>query len=415
VYTAPRHRRWSLAASSALMLSLAAASNTQAFIELTKNATLVPVPEVTTDPNEGVTVGVLPVVLISNDQQQLRSIVAPDVRYNDITGVYPSLRFFDYPTPKQKLLLQGGKATKIGEYFEAMYSGEDLLDGWLDARVQALHENDPFERFFGFGNETTQSAETNYTSDTGGLSGSIGLNLPYHLQATTRTRWRVVRLRKGGIDSITQLVGDPQYAQTPGIDGATVVGQRFGLRYDTRDFSDIPTEGIMTDGGIEVIDKALGSSASYVKYGLEGRSFLPLKRDKQFVLATQAVLDYIQGGDRAPFYDRSALGGMRSFRGAGSNRYIDNNRCFLRSELRSNVWQPAFLLERFKVHGHIELAPFFELGRVFNSSRTFPLQDPHVAGGLGFRAVIAPQVVAYVDFASTGGGPSVFTGVDYPF
>ena len=52
---------------------------------------------------------------------------------------------------------------------------------------------------------------------------------------------------------------------------------------------------------------------------------------------------------------------------------------------------------------------------MFNSSREFPLEDLHVVGGLGFRAVVVPQVVAYVDFGSSGGAPAAFTGIDYPF
>jgi hypothetical protein len=43
------------------------------------------------------------------------------------------------------------------------------------------------------------------------------------------------------------------------------------------------------------------------------------------------------------------------------------------------------------------------------------LEDLHIVGGLGFRAVVVPQVVAYVDFGSSGGAPAAFTGIDYPF
>jgi hypothetical protein len=387
----------------------------QGFISLGKNATLVPVPEIITDPNEGETVGVLATILVTDESQEIRRMIAPDVRYNQNTGVYPMFRWFEYPTDKQRFLLQAGKATKIGEYFEGIYSGEDLYHGWFDIRLRAFHENDPFERFFGFGNDTTSDTETNYTSDTGLLVGSIGVNLPAGMQVGTQTRWRVVRLRKGAVDSVTQLIGDPMFANVPGIDGATMVGQRFSVRYDSRDDLFISTEGSFADADIEVIDEALGSSASYVKYGLEGRWFLPLRRDKQFILASQAALDYMEGGDRAPFYDRNPLGGESSLRGFGSNRFIDNNRFFARSELRSNVWEPRWITEQFKVRGHMEVAPFIELGRVFSSSRTFPLENPHVDGGVAFRAVIPPQLVAFVDVATTGGSPAVFTGVDYPF
>ena len=385
------------------------------FISVGDNVTLVPLPEIIVDPNEGETVGVLATLLFTDESQHIRRMIAPDVRYNQNTGLYPTLRWFDYPTSNQRFLLQAGKATKIGEYFEGNYNGEDLHDGWFDVRLRLFHENDPFERFFGFGNDTPDSAETNYTSDTGLLQGYFGVNVGADMQVGTQTRWRVVRVRKGAVDSVTQLIGDPRFVSVPGIDGATVVGQRFSVRYDSRDDTSISTEGGFADAGVEVIDQALGSSASYVKYGFEGRSFLPLRSDKRFILASQVALDYMQGGDRAPFYDRSALGGERSLRGFGTNRFIDNDRFFARSELRSNVWEPHWITTRFKVHGHMEVAPFIELGRVFSSSHTFPLENPHVDGGIAFRAVIPPTLVAFVDFATAGGSPAVFTGVDYPF
>ncbi|HVN87318.1 MAG TPA: BamA/TamA family outer membrane protein [Candidatus Binatia bacterium] len=391
------------------------ATPVRGFISLGDNRTLIPVPEIITDPNEGETFGILAVVMNTNDTQDIRSFIAPDVRYNHITGWYPTFRFYSYPSDKQKFTLQAGKATTIGENFEGTYDGERLLDGWLDAHFRAFHENDPFERFFGFGNSTVDAAETNYTGDTTILLAGLAVNLPLHLQVGTQIRVRDERIRKGGVDSVAQLVASPSYAGTPGLSPTTIVGQRFSIDYDSRDASAIATEGSLALAGIEIVDEALGSSASYVKYTLEGRSFQPLRRDKAFILAMQGVLDYIEGGDRAPFYDRSALGGMRSLRGFGSSRFIDNHRCFVRGELRSNVWEPQFLTDQFNVRGHIELAPFLEMGRVFNTSRTFPLSDPHVDGGVGLRAVVAPQVVAYVDFGTSGSGPSVFTGVDYPF
>ncbi len=405
--------RRAVPAAVALLVALTSAAH--AFIPVGKNATLVPLPEIITDPNEGQTFGVLATILVTDEQKQIKRIIAPDVRYNSITGVYPMFRLFEYPSDRERILLQAGKATKTGEYFEASYVGDDLFDGLLNIQARAFHENDPFERFYGFGNETTGDTETNYTSDTGILLASVAINLPYSLQVGTRTRLRVVRVRQGGVDSVDQLVSDPRFADVPGRSGATVVGQRFAFGYDTRDSPNMATEGNLLDAGVEIVDSALGSSSSYLRYDFEGRSFLPLRRDKRLILATQAVLNYMQGGDRAPFFERNALGGVHSLRGFGSNRFIDNDRFFIRSELRSNVWEPTWLTDRFNVVGHLEAAPFVELGRVFASSRTFPLEDLHAVGGLGLRAVIPPQLIAYVDLGTSGGAPSVFTGIDYPF
>lgn len=374
--------------------------------------TIIPLPEIIQDPNEGTTVGFLPVVLIATEAKSVRSIFAPDVRYNDITGVYPMLRFFDYPDPKQKWYVMGGKGTSRGEYVEGDYNGEDLLGGWLNLWANARHEQDPFERFFGFGNDTPDSNEANYTSTSEAASVFTGLNLPYALQATAQTRIRLVRVGRGGVTHLPQ-VRDPAsgFADAKGVDGATVVGERFGIAYDTRDFTGIPTQGYFANSGIEIIDKALGSSDSFIKYGFEGKAFVPLRADKKFVLALHGALDYIQHGQNAPFYEKNSVGGIHSLRAYGTRRFSDNHRFLLQGELRTNVYER----ELFGVRAHLEVAPFVDLAEVFHSASEFPLEKLHPVGGVGFRAVVVPQVVAYVDFGTSGGGPAAFTGIDYPF
>ena len=413
-------RRWWRRCGQLVALGVASAGMlwppvAPAFIPVGHNMTLVPVPEIITDPNEGTTLGVLATLLMSDDDGNVTRMIAPDVRWNHITGWYPSFRYYDYSRPKQRIFFQAGKATRTGEYIDATYAGDEVWRGWLDLRGRVFHENDPFERFYGFGNGTRDSAETNYLSDSTAVSGSVQVNVTRAWHAGVQARVRVMRVREGGVDSVDQLVDDPKLNTVPGINGATIVGPRFVVRYDTRDDTMLSTEGHLAELGLEVIDKAFGASTSYLRYSLDGRSFLPLRPDKRVILATQAVLEYMQGGDRAPFYERSAIGGIRSVRGFGTNRYLDNDRFLARSEFRCNVWEPRWLTQQFHVNGHLEVAPFFETGRVFASSRTFPLEDLHYAGGSGFRAVIPPQLVAYVDVGSTGRGVAVFTGVDYPF
>jgi len=373
---------------------------------------VIPLPEIIVDPNEGTTVGLLPVILFSNDDKSVRRIVAPDIRYNDITGVTPTLRLFEYPDPKQSYYLVGGKGTRRGEYFEANYFGEDLRDGWFDIRANGRHEQDPFERFFGFGNDTPKSNEANFTSTTNALSLMVGVNLPAALQIFFQSRLRHVRIGRGGVSDIPQVrQAASGFSKIKGADGGTIIGTRVGLAYDSRDRTAIPTEGLFGTGSVEVVDRSLGSSASFIKYGAELKSYTPLRADKRLILALHAVADYLQHGSNAPFFEHNAVGGIHSLRGFGSNRFTDNHRFFLQGELRSNVYDR----EIFGVAAHLEIAPFIDLGKVFHAAREFPLEDLHVVGGVGFRAVVVPQVVAYVDLGTAGGAPAAFTGIDYPF
>lgn len=149
----------------------------------------------------------------------------------------------------------------------------------------------------------------------------------------------------------------------------------------------------------------------FTKYNLEAKGFVPLRPDNKYILALHSALDYLQDGDDAPFYERNSVGGIHSLRAFGSNRFTDNDCFVLQAELRDNVYER----EIFGVRAHLEVAPFLDAAKVFHSSREFPLEDLHLVGGLGVRAVVVPQVVAYVDFGSSGGAPAAFTGIDYPF
>jgi len=47
--------------------------------------------------------------------------------------------------------------------------------------------------------------------------------------------------------------------------------------------------------------------------------------------------------------------------------------------------------------------------------RTNPIGDLHWDYGLGFRGIVRPQIVAFVDVGQGSEGLKVITGIDYPF
>ena len=132
---------------------------------------------------------------------------------------------------------------------------------------------------------------------------------------------------------------------------------------------------------------------------------------ERFVLAIHSVLDYLNDAQSAPFYERNSIGGVKSLRGFGTDRFVDSNRFFSTVELRTL----AVRRQLFDVMTELEVAPFIDAGQVFNSARTVPLDDLHFVGGVGFRGLVRPQVVGFVDIGYGSDGPAVFTGLDYPF
>jgi outer membrane protein assembly factor BamA len=375
--------------------------------KLTKS--FIPLPEILTDPNEGNTYGFLQVVLFLDEQKIIRYILAPDVRYNKITGVYPAFRLFGFPSIGTKWSIVLRKSQNIDEDYEVRYANDAFWQDRLRLLAVAGFSQDSTERFFGFGNGSSESEESNYTAREGVADLLLAYRLQPTLELTYRSRLRVFRVRKGGLDEDdVPFIGD-EHPGTPGLGGATIVGQEFGLVYDTRDDSSIPREGAVGVVAAEVVPRALGSSISIVKYAAEARKFIPF-RDR-FVLAMHTRLDYIQGDDDVPFFEQNDVGGRDTLRGFGGGRFVDKDRFFASAELRTRVYNR----EIFGVNAELELAPFLDFGQVFHSSRDSPFSNLHAVGGLGFRGVVRPQVVGFVDVGAGEQGVAAFTGLEYPF
>ncbi len=368
---------------------------------------IIPLPEILTDPNEGNTFGFLPVILLLDRNGRLEHIIAHDIRYNKITGWFPSFRLLGYPTVDQRYFITLRKSEKIDEDFIGEYERDGVLDGAMDALVNVTYFRDSRLRFFGFGNNTKQSGETNYTQDKFATLLRIIYRPIENFEVGLQERLENVSVGRGGVTDLP-FTGTV-YPGTPGLDGSTVNGQGITVAYDDRDSTTITNHGTLGAAHVEVVDKALGSTESYLKYGFEFRRFVPFR--ERCVLAFHSVLDYLTNANQVPFYERNAIGGVKSLRGFGADRFVDANRFFSTVELRVM----ALRRQMFDVTTELEVAPFVDAGQVFNSKSTVPVDDLHFVGGIGFRGLVRPQVVGFVDIGIGSDGPAVFTGLDYPF
>ena len=371
---------------------------------------VIPIPEFITDPNEGNTYGILPVVLFTDEQDQIKYMLAPDFSYNDTKGFFPRLRFFGYPSRTRQYALVAGKSTTKDERYLAEYKDRGLWDGraWLFAG--AMHEQDSTERFFGFGNSSHEDKESNYTNNDTLAELYPGFWIVPNLGLAYKMGIRSHGLSTGQVDSLPYI--KTEHPGVPGLDRGTYWTHRLELIWDSRDDIDIPSSGVFGSVYAEGANEALGSATSFFKFGWEWRQFVPLSwRNWTAVLAMRALIDYVSAGDDTPFWERSTLGGRTALRAFGADRFIDLNRSLGSIELRT----PVYGRHMFGVNPVLELAPFFETGQVFNGVTQSPVDDLHIAYGMGFRAVIRPQIVAFVDVGFGYEGSAVFSGVNYPF
>jgi hypothetical protein len=384
----------------------------------------IPIPEVITDPNEGTTIGLLGVVLFLDDQQQIQYMFAPDVRYNQTKGVFPTLRFFGYPTLTRRYSVVLGKSTTKDEDYEAEWADRGLWDGRAFLVSSFLHEKDSTERFYGLGNDTGKLQESNYTDVDTVAQATPGVWLLPHLNLSYRMRIRDYGIERGQVTSLP-FIGTGRVCNDPTTEshcsprdtadprfrrGGDFWAHQAALTYDSRDEIDIPSRGMLALAYTEVADRRLGSTSSFVKFGAEWRRYTPLRQGNP-VLALHVQADYVSGSSDLPFWEQSSLGGHRSLRGYGSHRFIDFNRSLANAELRWDVWHRKL----FGVNAVLEVTPFIDTGQVFHSVSDNPVSDLHWVGGVGFRGVVRPQIVGFVDIGRGSEGNAIFTGIDYPF
>jgi len=372
-------------------------------------AVIIPLPVIATSPNEGVTVGALSAILLHNAKDEVSTLAAPQVNYNEYFGATFTLYGAFYPSPTRNWELNLSKSTTINQDYEVKYRDKTFMDGKLEWFVFPYVFSDGSARFFGFQSNSLKESETNYADEEYGLTVTVGYDLTKHLQIQFGERIRKVNIGRGAVTSLPFIRDRYTDWQVPGISGFTAHAQKLAIIYNTLDSRDMPTTGIYLKASFENSAKALGSSADYRHYEAEAKGYLPLAEAK-YITVGRLVYNQTLGGS-VPFLERSILGGETTLRGYGRNRFIDSSYLLLNLEERIRL----FRWNLFDVNTDWELAPFIDFGAVMESLDRADTRSFEFNPGIGFRAVVRPNIVGRVDIGFGNEGPAVFVGLGYPF
>jgi outer membrane protein assembly factor BamA len=369
----------------------------------------IPLPVIASSPNEGITYGALGAFLLHNEKDEVCSLFAPQLNQNDNFGTSATLYGAYYPSPDRSVEFNLSKSTKVNNDYEVKLRDQTLLDKKLELNAFLFSFSDGSARFFGFQSTSSPEDETNYADQERGFNLSGGYPVFDHTQFVLGERFRRVRIGEGAVKKVPFLRNEFTPEQVPGSTGFTAHAQSFSLVYSTLDSATIPTSGTRAKASIEVSASALGSSADYRHYDAEVKHYRS-GYDGRFI--TVGRLAYSQTlGDNVPFLERSTLGGENTLRGYGRNRFIDSSYllCNLEERIRLFRW------DLFGVLADWELAPFIDLGGVMKSLVEVNTNAFEFNPGIGFRAVIRPNIVGRVDVGIGREGPAVFVGLGYPF
>lgn len=385
------------AAAALLLLAAPVVAETQYF----------PLPAVGTTKNDGSDVGLIMPTLVTKPDGDLHYLVAPMLIYNTIVGARGSVNVFHYEPGGRELRFIGSISERIERKVLFSYIDPAFSNGRYALSVGGTFFKNATARFFGLGPATGENDETNYTAREFRAYWKFGLHMNEVTQIAVGQRYRDMRLQRGATDLPFTL---DVFPTVDGTQGASILGHRATFHYDTRDNLVSPTDGAQVTGYAELNQNLRNDDHPvFYRYELEAKKLFP-SDSKRMILVVRGDLQ-LTFGEQVPFYEQSSLGGQNNLRGYGVDRFIDKHLVVVNIEERIHVLRAKFL----NVAAELEVAPFVDIGRVFNTFQTEILTNYRVTPGIGFRAMVRPNVVGRVDYGYSKEGGAVFAGLDYPF
>lgn len=128
-------------------------------------APFIPIPEVAADPDNGTTVGIIPTWLRTDENHDIRQIIAPDIIHNPYFGYGVHGRIYDYPSTDEQWSVIGGIKQRVERSIDGEYQTGRLRDRLWSVNLSVIYDRDGTPRFYGIGNRSLAGNQTNFTGE----------------------------------------------------------------------------------------------------------------------------------------------------------------------------------------------------------------------------------------------------------
>jgi outer membrane protein assembly factor BamA len=368
-----------------------------------------PIPAISTSKNDGNDFGLIVPVLITGADGDLKYLVAPMAIHNSYVGARGTINLFRYEPGGKQLKAMASWSERIEHKFLVNYVDPGFSNGRYSIEFGAMNFKNATMRFYGLGPTTQKGEQTNYTASETRLNWRFGVYANEVTQIAVSQRLRIMQPIQQGAATMFPFARDV-FPEAPGMDGATILGQRITFHYDTRNNLVTPTDGMAITAYAELnYNFHRGVDPLYSRYGLEVKKMFA-SESKRAILVVRGELQATLGSD-VPFYEQSSLGGQNNLRGFGVDRYIDKQLIAFSVEERIHILRTRLA----GVMADFEIAPFIDTGQVFNSYKNVSFKDYRITPGIGFRGIIRPNVVGRIDYGFSKEGGAIFAGLDFPY
>lgn len=287
--------------------------------------------------------------------------------------------------------------------------GGVILEERSFMNIRTGYERTLTRRFFGFGDDTKESAESAYTEETEWLAFELqkplleaGHDVIFRLGA--RLEHRNLGAADVSGEPSTDVAFPTQFADD---DRHDMLWLEFGARHDTRDSQHLPYNGwhggfdvrvapLQTHGDVGAIFSTDGSWISPVPNLLHDEGDGDEEHPPTDSIALGAQVRSVSGD--LPFWAHPSLGGASTLRGYIGNRFTDDASWHVSGEYRFWAIPRGFAISEGIRVERLGAALFYELGAVASDVGKFDTAKVHDSYGFSLRATIDRQAAFRIDF-----------------
>src|ERR1700730_5877977 len=201
-------------------------------------APFIPVPEIDVSPVGGATLGLIPVLLTLDENDEIRQIIAPDIIHSQYFGWGSGGGIFAYPSKDSQWTVVGGGKQQVEREFDAQYvKGLVRSDTWTWS-LHANYDRSGTPRFYGLDSDSQLADQTNYVNNQGHVEATAGWNITQQWQVSYLLRWGFVQVGSAVLPQLPSI--ETRFPQLPGLDREEELQQRLVLTYAPRDSMNIP-------------------------------------------------------------------------------------------------------------------------------------------------------------------------------
>ncbi len=366
-----------------------------------------PVPVFEISPDEGLTYGLMPIMIMSDKKDgSIKAIAGMIGQYNSITKIGGSFLSYFYPKPDQAIEFYFGMAQRYEREATFHFFDPTFFDKfYIDASV--TFKKSPFGRFFGLGPQRSEKAQSNFTSRSFNMDLITGYTFLPHITANWTTAFHTTDLLQRAFDDVDDT--QKRYGLLSNVVDSTNLLFGPSIVFDNRPEREYSKKGSLFKLGYFFSSKTLGSDKNFQGLNFEAIHLFS-ENNERFTTALRLSFEEIFGR-RVPFYEMASLGGDKTLRSFTPLRFVDQVKIAFQAEQRMRLFKAKMFGNYFETY----LDPFFEIGRVAPSISTLGFKYWQPLVGMGFRLFVPPNVIGRLDMGFGSDGLEIYTQLGYPF